>query len=89
MSEKPIAGLVTAAVVAPLCALCFLGPVVLASGVAGVWGWLSGLGPTVILGLVLSVAALVYGLFRWRKLRTSRHEPAADGPVPVTRKETL
>jgi protein-S-isoprenylcysteine O-methyltransferase Ste14 len=89
VSDKPIAGLVIAAVVAPLCVLCVLGPVILASGVAGAWGWLSGLGPAVILGLVLLVAALACGLLRWRKLRTSRHGPAADGPVPATRKETL
>ena len=86
MSDKPIAGLVIAAVVAPLCVLCVLGPVILASGVAGAWGWLSGLGPVVVLGLVVLVAALVYGLLRRRKARTSRHEPVATSPAPPTYK---
>ncbi len=86
MSDKPIAGLVIAAVVAPLCVLCVLGPVILASGVAGAWGWLSGLGPVAVLGLVVLVAALAYGLLRRRKARTSRHEPVANRPAPPTHK---
>ncbi len=86
MSDKPIAGLVIAAVVAPLCVLCVLGPVILASGVAGAWGWLSGLGPAVILVFVVLFAALAYGLLRRRKARTSRHEPVATSPAPPTHK---
>ena len=86
MSEKPIARLVTTAVVAPLCVLCFIGPVVVASGIAGAWGWLSGLDPAVILGLVALFAALAYGLLRRRKARISRHEPVATSPAPPTYK---
>jgi len=39
MSDKPVAGLVTAAIVAPIAAACCLGPVALASGAAAIFAW--------------------------------------------------
>jgi hypothetical protein len=53
MDEKLVAGFVTAAVVAPVCALCILGPAALASIFAGVAAWLGGFDPLVAAGMVL------------------------------------
>ncbi len=75
MDDKPIALLVTAAVVAPICALCILGPVVFGSAVAGVFAWLGGFDPVVALGLTVIGAILAYGYFRGRR---DRHG-VADG----------
>lgn len=69
MNEKLIAGLVTAAVIAPVCAVCVLGPVVLASIFAGVTGWLGGFGPVVTAGLVLVAGTAAYGIIRRRRAR--------------------
>ncbi|NKC23606.1 hypothetical protein HED50_24405 [Ochrobactrum oryzae] len=44
LDDKPTAGIVTAIIIAPLVALCCLGPVVIGSAVGGVLGWFSGQG---------------------------------------------
>ncbi len=67
MGDKPIAMLVAAAVVAPICALCILGPVVLGSAVAGVFAWFGGFDPVAALGLAVIGAILAYGFFRRRR----------------------
>ncbi len=66
ISEKLIAGLVTAAVIAPVCAVCVLGPAVLASIFAGIAGWLGGFDMIVTAGLVLVLGITVYGFIRRR-----------------------
>ena len=75
MDDKPIAMLVAAAVVAPICALCILGPVVLGSAVAGVFAWFGGFDPVAALGLAVVGAILAYGFFRRRRDR----QGVADG----------
>ncbi len=69
MGDKPIAMLVTAAVVAPICALCILGPVVLGSAMAGVFAWFGGFDPVAALGLAVIGAILGYGFIRRRRDR--------------------
>lgn len=69
MDDKPIAMLVTAAVVAPICALCILGPVVLGSAVAGIFSWFAGFDPVAALGLAVIGAILAYGFFNRRRDR--------------------
>ena len=60
MSEKPVAALVTVIAVAPICAVCILGPAVVGSVFASIFGWFAG--PRVI-GLAIVVMALGVGLF--------------------------
>ncbi len=79
MSEKLLAGLTTAAVIAPLCALCVLGPAVLGSLLAGAFGWFGGLGPGVTVGGAIIAAILIYRLVRRSKRRTDQHREAAPG----------
>ena len=78
MNDKLIAGLVAAVMVAPICALCILGPVFMGSVVAGVWGWLGGLGLAATIGLAVTAGVLVYGLIRWRNAKA-----ATGGNPPV------
>ena len=80
MSDKSIAGLVAAAVAAPLCAICILGPGFIVSAATGVSGWFGGLDVTTSTALAVIAGFLVYGLSRWRTARTAPHEEAADKP---------
>ena len=78
MSDKLVAGLVTAAVVGPLCSLCILGPTFIFSWATG---WLAGLGQVVAGGLAIMAAILVYGLNKRRRL--GRQDASADQPDGV------
>lgn len=69
MSEKPIAFLVTAVAVAPLCAVCILGPAALGAVATGLAGWIGGLGPITTTGTAVGAAAVVYGVVRWNRAR--------------------
>ncbi len=69
MGEKFTAWLVTAAVIAPVCVACILGPAVIVSIFAGVAGWFGGLDAFAAAGLVLIAGFSVYGLIRRRRAR--------------------
>lgn len=60
MSEKFVAGSVAAAGIAPLCALCALGPAVIGSALAGIFAWLGGVGPLPTMALMVAARLLVY-----------------------------
>jgi hypothetical protein len=70
VSEKPAAGLIAAAVVAPLAVLCCRGPAVLGSVLGGVAGWLGGLGLAAAAGAGIAAGVAAYALFRWRRARS-------------------
>ncbi|CAN7619876.1 hypothetical protein HW571_22930 [Agrobacterium genomosp. 3] len=76
MDDKPTAGIVTAIIIAPLVALCCLGPVVIGSAVGGVLGWFSGQGLVIGGVLTLLAGAAGYALMRWRRA-SSRREDAS------------
>jgi hypothetical protein len=68
MNDKPRTGILTALAIAPIVALCCLGPVVLGSAVlGGIAGWLASLGAFEIAGaalvvvIVLPLGSFVYG----------------------------
>jgi hypothetical protein len=61
MSDKPLAVLLTAAIAAPLCLLCALGPAALAAAGGGLFAWLGGFAPPLIASLVA-----VAGWNAWR-----------------------
>lgn len=67
MDERPIAGIVTVIIIAPLIALCCLGPLFIGSAVGGVVGWLSGQGPVLTVALALLAGALGFAVMRWRR----------------------
>lgn len=71
MGEKLTAWFVTAAVIAPVCAACILGPAVFVSIFAGIAAWFGDLGPVATAGLVLVTGIAVYGLVRRRRAQRS------------------
>ena len=75
MNDKPIAMLVTAAIICPICMLSILVPAFLGSAVAGVFAWFGGFDPIAALGLAVIGAILAYGLVKRIKTnRTSKEE---------------
>ena len=74
MSDKLVAGLVTAAVVGPICSLCILGPMFIFSWATG---WFAGLSPVVAGGLAIMAAIGAYGFAKRRKL--ARQVVSTDG----------
>jgi hypothetical protein len=85
MSDKPMAAVITALVVAPLCAACILGPVVLGSMIAGFWGWLSGSGVLVGASVAILAAVLAYAL----KRRGNRGRAASAGAAEQAARRDL
>jgi len=76
MSDKPLAGLVAAIAVAPLCVLCVLGPAAIVA--AGGWflAWLGGFG----MPLIAAVLA-AGGWLAWRILQ--RRSATCEAPKRV------
>jgi len=70
MSDKPVAFLVTALIVGPMCAVCILGPAVVAGTLAGWFGWMGDFSASEIVAIFVAVAALVLGLTRRHRART-------------------
>jgi len=69
MSDKPIAMLVAALVVAPMCSVCILGPAVLAGFFAGWFGWVGDLSALQMIALGTAAAALALGITQYRRSR--------------------
>jgi len=82
MSEKLMAGLVTALVIAPVCSLCILGPAALAAFFGGLVGWLDGFDLLTIVGLAAMVGVLVMINKRYAAKLSST--PGKSAPAPLT-----
>lgn len=89
MGEKLIAGLVAVAVVAPLCAVCVLGPAFLGSTIAWTAGWLSGLDILVAAGLAIVAGGLLYGLLRRRRVKIDKVDNIAVAAPQLAKTDTL
>lgn len=72
MRDRLVVGLAAGILVAPICLLCIVGPVVLVSVLGGVTGWIGGLDPVVAAGLAVLAAISVYGIVIRRKARHRR-----------------
>jgi zinc transporter ZupT len=70
--EKLVAGIVTAAGVAPICALCVLGPAAIGSALAGAFAWLNGAGPFLTVILTAAAGLLIYRTVRRRHTATGQ-----------------
>ena len=70
MSDKPVAGLVAAAAIAPLCALCLLGT----SGLASAFAWFAGFDWVVATAFASIAGILGYALLRRRGSRTGNEQ---------------
>ena len=80
MNDKPVAGLVTFAMVAPVVALCCLGPVVLGSVLGGVVSWFAGLGPAEVAAGALAMGLAAYGSLRWQRARFPQADAQTHAP---------
>lgn len=78
MGEKFTVWFVTAAVIAPVCVACILGPAVIVSVFAGVAGWFGGLDAFAAAGLVLVAGFSAYGLIRRRKAQRPPMPPSGE-----------
>lgn len=74
MSDKPVAMLVTAAIIAPICSICILGPVVVFSWAGGLF---SGLDPVLTTVVAIVVATLAMALFKRRSSKPKALDSAA------------
>ena len=83
MSDKLMAGLVTAVVIAPVCVACALGPAVLASFFGGMFGWMAGLDPIPVIGLTIIAGIAVHSLVRRKRTRSSNNQPVTSGSGAV------
>lgn len=73
MSDKPLAGLVAALAVAPLCLVCLLGPAAFVAAGGWILAWLGGFG-VALMAAILAAA----GWLAWRILR--RRSATREGP---------
>lgn len=67
MSDKPVAGLVTAIIVAPLVVLCCAAPLLAGSIITALTTWIGAIDPVTAV-LVGILSAIAIGIFlKWRK----------------------
>lgn len=86
MSDKLVAGIVTAAGIAPICAVCIVGPAAIGSMMAGVFGWLGGSGLLLTVAFMAAAGLLTYRTLcrRYRQNQTmtsADHQRSAYLPV--------
>jgi len=78
MNEKLVAGIVAAAVISPVCAICILGPAAIGTLLAGTFGWLGDFGPLATLALMIAAGALLYRHFLRRKVQAQPNHRDLD-----------
>ncbi|RCK45988.1 hypothetical protein TH25_17340 [Thalassospira profundimaris] len=78
MNEKLLAGLVAALAIAPLCAVCILGPAVIASIFTGIAAGLGGFDVVVTVGLALVAGVAAVAIVRNRRVRHAPAKPAGE-----------
>ena len=69
MSDKLVAGIITAAVISPICVVCILGPAAIGTLFAGAFGWIGGFGPLATIALMIAAGALLYNHFRRKRVQ--------------------
>ena len=78
MSNKLLAGVITAVAIAPLCATCILGPALVASFFTGITAWFGGLDPVVTVAMALVAGIAVYGFIRKHGTRRALVSPSGE-----------
>ncbi len=88
MSDKLLAGIVAAAVISPICAVCILGPAAIGSLVAGTFGWIGGFGPLATIALMIATGALIYRHYLRKQARAlTSHRGSSNTEHPVSQAE--
>ena len=75
MNGKFMAGVTTAIVVAPVCAVCILGPALIGSFLGGFAGWFGGLDPLAVAGLAMAIGVLAIVIAKRRHAATPKADP--------------
>ncbi len=83
--DKLVAGLVTFAVVLPICAVCVLGPAAIGAMLIGVVAWLGGAGAVLSIGLTIVAGLLIYRTMRRSRARSDDPAPGS-APEPSSRR---
>ncbi len=78
MNEKLLAGLVAAVAIAPLCAVCILGPAVIVSIFSGIAAGLGGFDVVVTAGLAFVAGIAVLAIVRKRRAPRTPAKPAGE-----------
>jgi uncharacterized membrane protein len=78
VNEKLLAGLVAAVAIAPLCAVCILGPAVIASIFTGIAAGFGGIDAVAAAGLALVAAIAVLAIVRKRRGRRTPAKPVGE-----------
>ena len=82
MNEKLVAGIVTAAAIAPICTVCVFGPAAVGAVLAGAFGWIGGISGFGIAALIVIAAGVVHVLYRRsgrrRQTRCGREDAAGE-----------
>jgi len=78
VNEKLLAGLVAAVAIAPLCAVCILGPAAIASTFTGIAAWFGGFDAIVTAGLVLIAGFAVFAVVRKRGMQGAPAKAAGE-----------
>ena len=83
MSDKPLAGILTAVIAVPgvvLCCVALTSPLLVGSVFAAVTAWIGGVDPVSALLIALITASAVVGIRQWRKRNAPTMEHLAkDG----------
>ena len=82
MNEKPVAMLVAALVVAPICATCILGPAIFGAAIGWFGGWLTGNGPLTAAGIAILVGFGALALQYRRRRRDAARQMAGNAAPP-------
>ena len=69
MSDKPLAGVMTAIIITPILAVCCLGPVIFASALGSVFAWFAGFNAFAVAGLALIAGGVGVAFVKRRRAR--------------------
>jgi len=85
MSDKPVAGVLTAIAIAPLCLVCALGPAAFVAAAGSFLAWLIGFAAPLAVPLIASLLA-VAGWLAWRTFqRWHRRRTQAMASIQLQR----
>lgn len=85
MSDKLVGGIVTAVAIAPICAVCVLGPALVGSILAGGLTWLGDVGLFAAVVIAATAGTLLFAARLRRKTREQKIPARIDQPDPLTR----
>lgn len=81
MNDKLVAGVVTAAAITPICAVCVLGPAAIGALFAGAFGWIGDIGPLGIGLLMVIAAGTGHAIYLRRMKRRQTECGCEDAPI--------